>query len=250
MKRHPALVVLSHDHHHTLVEARRLRRAAESDDDPAPAADAFRRHFAAAVVPHFREEEELLFPLVAGAEEARPLLVQALLDHQRLRALVGELDGASDLRASLRELGERLEAHVRLEERDLFPLIERLAANALDDRGSGNPIRNGPVWGLASDDLNATLLVWSAGAGPPEHVNDERDVLIFVADGSATVTVSGDRRELAAGEALIIERGRPRKITAGAGGVRYLSCHLRRPPLQIAPASRRRRTPSADDGGP
>ena len=250
MKRHPALVALSHDHHHTLVEARRLRRAAESDEDPARAADAFRRHFAAAVVPHFREGGRAAVsarrrgrgsPAAARPGAPRPSTAT------RARR---PLDVASDLRASLRELGERLEAHVHLEERDLFPLIERLAAAELDDRGIGDPIRNGPVWGLASDDLNATLLAWSAGAGPPEHVNDERDVLIFVADGSATVTVSGDQRELAAGEALIIERGQPRKITAGASGVRYLSCHLRRPPLQITPASRRRRTPDADDGGP
>ena len=32
----------------------------------------------------------------------------------------------------MRELGERLEAHVRLEERQLFPLIERVAAAELD----------------------------------------------------------------------------------------------------------------------
>ena len=242
MKRHRALVALSHDHHHTLVEARRLRRAAESGD-PSAAAAAFRRHFAAAVVPHFREEEETLFPLLFGVEEARAPLVQALLDHQRLHALVAALDGAPDLHASVRELAERLEGHVRFEERELFPLIERVAAAELDDRGaSAGPGRDGPVWGLASDDLNATLLAWSAGAGPPEHVNDERDVMIFVAEGSATVTVGGEERELAAGEALIIDKGRPRKITAGSGGVRYVSCHLRRPPLQVASRSTRGRT--------
>jgi hypothetical protein len=32
----------------------------------------------------------------------------------------------------------------------------------------------GPAWGAESADLNATLLEWEAGAGPPEHVNDER----------------------------------------------------------------------------
>src|SRR5438876_298685 len=38
MKRHPALVALSHYHHHALVEARRLRRAAAADNEPAAAA--------------------------------------------------------------------------------------------------------------------------------------------------------------------------------------------------------------------
>ena len=30
----------------------------------------------------------------------------------------------------------------------------------------------GPVWGAASEDLNATILVWPAGEGPAAHVNE------------------------------------------------------------------------------
>ena len=136
MKRHPALIPLSHDHHHALVEARRLRRAADGDEDPGPVAAAFVEFFAAETVPHFREEEETLFPLVVDSDEARPLIVEALLDHQRLHALVAELQGSTDVRRAMRELGELLEAHVRREERALFPLIERLAAGRLE-RGRG-----------------------------------------------------------------------------------------------------------------
>jgi quercetin dioxygenase-like cupin family protein len=172
-------------------------------------------------------------------EEARPLLVQALLDHQRLHALAAALEGQVDLRTSMRELGQRLEAHVRLEERELFPLIERLALAELDGLDDAEVRRGGPVWGAASEDLNATLLAWSVGGGPPEHVNDERDVLIFVAEGSATVRVDGEERQLAAGEGLIVDKGRRRKITAGSAGVHYLSVHLRRPPLEILPANGR-----------
>jgi quercetin dioxygenase-like cupin family protein len=64
-------------------------------------------------------------------------------------------------------------------------------------------------------------------------VNEERDVLVFVVDGSALLTVDGDARELTAGEATIVAKGRRRSIVAGAAGARYLSAHLRRPPLQI-----------------
>ena len=58
-------------------------------------------------------------------------------------------------------------------------------------------------------------------------------MLIFIVDGAATVTVDGQAHELAAAEALIVGKGRRRRLTAAQGGVRYLSVHLRRPPLQI-----------------
>jgi Hemerythrin HHE cation binding domain len=90
MKRRPALIPLSHDHHHALVEARRLRRAADSPES-AVVATAFLRFFAGETVEHFREEEELLFPLVVDFDDARELLVQALLEHQRLRAQTSRL---------------------------------------------------------------------------------------------------------------------------------------------------------------
>ena len=101
------------------------------------------------------------------------------------------------------------------------------------------PKGGGPVWGDASDDLNATLLQWSAGAGPPEHVNDERDVLVFVVDGSAKLAVDGEESELVHGEAVIVPKSKHRKLTAGRGGVRYLSVHIKRPPLQIRSAGER-----------
>ena len=232
MKRHPALVHLSHDHHHALVEARKLKRAA-TDPDPSGAAAAFATFFAEVTVAHFREEEEALFPLAAWSEEARPLVVQALLDHQRLHALVARLEHPDVRRRTMLELADLLEQHVRREERELFPLLERIAAETLD--GWQVDDAEGPLWGLASEDLNATLLAWRPGGGTEEHRNDERDVLIFVLEGDATVTIEGEGRELRVGQAAIVEKGLRRSVTAGPRGVRYLSVHRRRPPLQIKP---------------
>jgi hypothetical protein len=55
VKRHSALVALSHEHH-GLVQASRLRRAAEAGD-PLTAARAFLGFFEQETVAHFREEE-------------------------------------------------------------------------------------------------------------------------------------------------------------------------------------------------
>jgi iron-sulfur cluster repair protein YtfE (RIC family) len=131
MKRHPLLVPFSHDHHRALVEARRLEQAA-GGPAAASAATAFLRFLAEETVPHFREEEERLFPSMVEFDEARALLVQALLEHQRLHARAAQLHqlvatgGGGDASPIMRELGRLLEAHVRTEERQLFPLIERV----------------------------------------------------------------------------------------------------------------------------
>jgi quercetin dioxygenase-like cupin family protein len=249
MKRHPALIPLSHDHHRALVEARRLRRAA-AGAAPAAAAEAFLRFFADATVRHFHEEEELLFPSVVDCEEARELLVQALLEHQRLHALAArlrhELASGDSLVGLMRQLGELLEAHVRFEERRLFPVIEQLLPEASftepaegggrEPEETGRPQGSGPIWGAASDDLNATLLSWKAGSGPPEHVNEERDVLVIMLEGSAILRIDGKERQLERAETVIIAKGEARKLTAGREGVLYLSVHRRRPPLQIGSA--------------
>lgn len=231
MKRHPALVPLSHDHHHTLVRARELR-AASTDAQRAEAAARIARHYALELVRHFREEEELVFPLLPLAP---PELERVLAEHQRIRSLVRRVAAGEPLHG---ELGTLLEEHVRLEERIVFELVQEsvpeaeLAALRLAERAERPDLR-GPVWGAESADLNATLLVWPPGEGPPEHVNERRDVLYVVLDGSATLRVDEERHELAAGDRRIVPKGARRTLTAGAVGVRYLTAHLRREGLQI-----------------
>ena len=96
----------------------------------------------------------------------------------------------------------------------------------------------GPVWGLESEDLNATLLAWRPGEGAPEHVNDERDVLVLVVDGSGEFDVDGERAELRAGQLIVVPKGSRRRIDAGPDGIRYVTVHRRRGGLAIAPRPR------------
>jgi mannose-6-phosphate isomerase-like protein (cupin superfamily) len=236
VKRHPALVPLSHDHHHTLVRARELRRAADGDAAARDeAARAFLRHYALHVVRHFREEEELVFPLLPLEP---PELDRVLVEHQRIRALVRRLEAADREPETLAGLGELLDAHIRLEERVVFELVqervpaESLAGLRLAERGE-NPDASGPVWGAATDDLNATLLVWPPGEGPAEHVNEHRDVLYAVLAGGGALTVDGEARDLHEGDALVVEKGSSRALVAGPLGIRYLTAHLRRGGLEL-----------------
>jgi iron-sulfur cluster repair protein YtfE (RIC family) len=162
VRRLPALVPLTHDHHHALVAARRLGQAAAGDRaERRAAAGAFLRFFDGDTIAHFREEEELLFPLlVEAAGEVPEVLRRVLVEHAeihgavlRLRRVAGAdpgQDGAGPSgggagpgeggdaaeAAVMRDVARRLEGHVHLEERQLFREIERaVPAEALDALG-------------------------------------------------------------------------------------------------------------------
>jgi hemerythrin-like domain-containing protein len=132
MKRHLALIPLSRDHHGGLVQASRLRRAA-TDGDKArlKAARAFVEFFRTEERGHLRDEEEELFPLLLRHVQSQPaLLRQARVQHMQLEGYARNLEiavaaGSVD-RETLTAAGELLDKHIRLEERQLFPLIEEL----------------------------------------------------------------------------------------------------------------------------
>jgi mannose-6-phosphate isomerase-like protein (cupin superfamily) len=87
---------------------------------------------------------------------------------------------------------------------------------------------HGPAWGVASGDLNATLLVWRAGEGQPRHVNESRDVALVVLAGSGMLIVDGAEHPVAAGTLAIVPRGSTRSVVAGPDGLRCLTVHRRR----------------------
>ena len=205
---------LSRDHHHTLVWARRLQRG-ETDGF-----EAYRRGLAR----HFREEEEeRVFPLLAEfCPEPPAVLGRALVDHARIRALPAD-----------RELGALLEAHVRLEERELFELLQEVVPDARLAALVAAPRRGGPEWGTESEELNATILAWPPGSGPPEHVNESRDVALVVLEGGGELELDGEPRTIAAGEVVVLPKGARRRLVAGPDGIRYATVHRRRGGLQV-----------------
>lgn len=124
MKRSDALAPLSRQHHQGLFAAMKLKRA-----DAAGAAEAraaFVDFWEREGRDHFRVEEEVLLPAYARyGEHDHPAVVRVLVDHVDLRRRGEDVAAAADPDpAALNELGERLEGHIRHEERVLFPLIE------------------------------------------------------------------------------------------------------------------------------
>jgi hemerythrin-like domain-containing protein len=123
VKRHRALQPLSRDHHVALVAAQRLRRATDADADAARAA--FLEFWDSHGALHFRVEEDVLLPAFAAyGDPADTRVVEMLVDHVRIRAAAAALAGGEAGLDALHALGTALERHVRLEERQVFPLIE------------------------------------------------------------------------------------------------------------------------------
>jgi hemerythrin-like domain-containing protein len=131
-KRNEALIPLSHDHHHALAQARRLDAAASMTDVPERrrAADDFVNFYLGRLVRHFREEEELFFAPLVDSDEAHGQVMQAVAEHLQMHALARtlrrQLAGGEADPETLEALSKLLIAHVRWEERDLLPLVERL----------------------------------------------------------------------------------------------------------------------------
>jgi hemerythrin-like domain-containing protein len=130
--RHPNLVPLSHDHHHGLALALRCRKQALGQIRPMGAeglrarAQEFGAFFAGNLVRHFRAEEEILFPLMGSlVPESQAIIDRLLKDHEEIREASKRLESATGLGKMIFDLGDLLERHIRMEERELFPLFER-----------------------------------------------------------------------------------------------------------------------------
>lgn len=127
MKRTAILQPLSREHHRALSLAKRCKQAALSGDGVriAQACQSAVLAFSTELEPHFKIEEQTFLPLLK-TEEGLALVKITLSDHRRLRALLYGLKKNDN--ATLIDFGNCLAAHVRFEEKKLFPMLEKFFA--------------------------------------------------------------------------------------------------------------------------
>lgn len=130
MKRSTHLEPLSHDHYTGLLVAGRILQGLQRDASPdvivAYVAHFWESHLAG----HFEEEERLLLPLLGESEEAT-LGERMVEEHRRILYLLTRVrNGGENVTSDLAELARTLKAHIRFEERELFPALERQAPEA------------------------------------------------------------------------------------------------------------------------
>ena len=124
LKRHESLQPFSRDHFMGLKAANQLIKAADAGNAARIAAAAyFRQCWGAEIADHFREEEQLLIPLMLDSE-----IQQMRREHDSIRHLVAtdQRRNAPKLPPSSQwcaTLGRELHDHIRWEERVLFGAI-------------------------------------------------------------------------------------------------------------------------------
>ena len=121
MKRDESLRPLSREHHRALVTARALQESNSSAD----LAITFLTFWREDGQRHFRIEEEVLLPTWAmHAAVDRAGVTRMLEEHLTIRRSALEIEDRGLSLEDAQQLGRLLDAHVRFEERELFPLIE------------------------------------------------------------------------------------------------------------------------------
>lgn len=121
IKRHASLKPLSHDHHHGLLLCWKIRTGYRKNVEINRIklyADWFYKNH---LLPHFEIEEKYVFPILGNEHE---LVKRALSEHRKLRRLFEDSEEASK---TLGMIEEKLEAHIRFEERFLFNEIQNTA---------------------------------------------------------------------------------------------------------------------------
>ena len=127
MKRHPSLIALSREHHAALVWAKRAQRSGELD--PNVLMVQLIALFERELDPHFATEERDILPILQQRGH-HALVTKTLEEHRALRAEIERMR-AGDAEA-LAPFGAALAAHVRFEEREMFPVVESVLRNRID----------------------------------------------------------------------------------------------------------------------
>lgn len=179
---------------------------------------------------HARLEEELLYPAAHEALEDTDQIDEAVVEHEMLHLLIGQLrglePGSNEHQARFTVLCEYTLHHVKEEEREMFPQLmkvkldwlqmardfeERRAAYCAGDGGAGD--------GADGDDRRS-----SEGAGPPPRERDaqglgrDTDEPPEEVDAGSDGVSSEDDSEESADEGSAEARGRVGKSARASSG--------------------------------
>ncbi len=125
IKRSPALRQFSKDHHFGLLLVWKIRQGTRFSIEPIRISKYINFFFENYLEDHFKEEEELLFVHLHKNNELRKIAEE---DHTVLRDISLNIKSQLHGTSLLNQFADRLEKHIRFEERQLFNELQ----NTLD----------------------------------------------------------------------------------------------------------------------
>lgn len=133
IRRNENILKLSKEHHFSLLFCWKIRQGLKMNIEPNRITDYVEYFKSGFLDPHFREEEDFLFALV---DDSR--VDKAIDQHKQINGLIDELAKNTQNHSyeKLEKLANLVDDHVRFEERQLFPFMEKTLTNEqLDEVG-------------------------------------------------------------------------------------------------------------------
>lgn len=122
IKRNEHIVKLSKDHHFTLLFCWKIRNGLKFEVEPGRIKKYVQYFWKHLMQPHFMEEETILFAPVKDSA-----VQKALNEHADIAQQIKTLDTAvNNTTDQLSALADTVDNHVRYEERELFPHLEKV----------------------------------------------------------------------------------------------------------------------------
>ncbi|WP_018614499.1 hemerythrin domain-containing protein [Segetibacter koreensis] len=142
IKRNEHIVKLSKDHHFTLLFCWKIRNGLKFEIEPGRIEKYVQYFWQHHLQPHFKEEETILFAPVKDAA-----VQKALDEHAQITQQINTLPSAgNNLADQLSILAGTVDNHVRYEERELFPHLEKVLTNEqLETIGKQIAAQNDPT---------------------------------------------------------------------------------------------------------
>lgn len=127
---------LSREHHVALILAQLLKKGAPAykglPADLEGKADYAIQFYRDELIKHFDEEEQAVIKKIKGISiDLDKLANEIMEEHKELLDSFALIKNTGDLEAHLDKLGTALEKHIRKEEREFFPLIQKLCSEKI-----------------------------------------------------------------------------------------------------------------------
>ena len=123
IRRSKELIQLSRDHHDGLLLCWKIRTGLKNSIDKKRITDYVLHFFEHELREHFRQEEEIVFSLLADND---PKKTEVFAQHDILYGIIEKIkEQPSEWQYLLTQFADQLDGHIRFEERELFPYIEQ-----------------------------------------------------------------------------------------------------------------------------